>query len=105
MSYDEMAGHMKEGLGMIGRIKHVHASVLSVSEHGKSGSTKTVHSIDATTVGPDHKSHRMSMTGTSKDTWVKIGGKWKMSSMTWLSQTMKMDGKPMTGMAPQTARP
>jgi len=46
-------------------------------------------------VGQDKKTHTMTFTGTSADTYVKQGGTWKMSKMAWIKQTATMDGKPI----------
>jgi hypothetical protein len=46
-------------------------------------------------MGPDKKSHTMSFSGTSTNTYVKVKGKWLMSVMSWGKSTMMMDGKPM----------
>jgi len=46
----------------------------------------------------DGKSHIFGGTTTTIDTWVKVGGSWKMKMTKTLSDKMLLDGKPMPGM-------
>lgn len=50
------------------------------------------------TVGKDH---RLTRTGVSRDTWVRLGSKWKLKSSTILSQSTVMDGRSL----PSPGRP
>jgi len=79
---------------------------------------KSINHVDHLTIGPttilatvtssgemktkklpqDGKSHTFGGTTKSVDTWVKIGGSWKMKSTKTLSETLLLDGKPMPGM-------
>ena len=57
-----------------------------------------------TMMGPDKKSHKIVAVMTSKDTWVKTKGGWKMSSMTVVSSKMTSDGKPFNPGGPTPAK-
>jgi hypothetical protein len=46
----------------------------------------------------DGKVHRLANTGTSEDTWVKVGGAWKIKQSKSLTSKMLLDGKPLPGM-------
>ena len=45
----------------------------------------------------DGKAHIMSNTSKSQDTWVKVGGSWKMKISKELTDNLKIDGKPAPG--------
>ncbi|HLK15690.1 MAG TPA: hypothetical protein VKT78_12880 [Fimbriimonadaceae bacterium] len=99
MNLTQMMAGIKQGSGMM-KIKSAHAKILSCSEKGgKSGSTTTSHDFKGTMTGPDKKPHTLAGSMTSKDTWVKVGGKWKMSVMTVTGYKATMDGKPYNPMA------
>lgn len=92
---DTMLSHMKTGIGGMGKVTVAKAKVLSLKEKGSTAMAKAEHTIGGTMPGPDGKPHVMVIIGSVEETYVKKGGKWKMSKMVWLSQKMTMDGKPM----------
>lgn len=49
-------------------------------------------------MGGDGKAHLISNTAKSEDTWVKVGGTWKMKSSKSISDRMTFDGKAAPGM-------
>jgi hypothetical protein len=79
---------------------------------------KSINHIDHLTLGPttilvtvtssgemrtkklpqDGKSHTFGGTTTTIDTWVKVGGSWKMKMTKTLSEKVQIDGKSMPGM-------
>lgn len=93
MGFDQMLGEMKQSFGMMKRVIVAKAVSSHIAVHGDMATSSTSHHIVATMAGPDHKTHRMDMAGVSADTYKKEGGAWKLASMTWGAQTMKMDGK------------
>jgi hypothetical protein len=95
---DEMLEGMKMGLGMMQKLTACNVKLLKLQEHGKTAVGSMEHNMVGTMMGQDKKTHTMSFTGVSEHTYVNVGGKWKMSSMTWKSQKQTMDGKPVTGM-------
>lgn len=95
---DEMISNMKMGLGAMKKLNTVATKVLSVKQSGNTGTVSTVHVMSGVTAGQDKKPHILSFTGMSQDTYVKIGGKWKMSKMVMKTQKMTLDGKPTQGM-------
>lgn len=96
---DTMLANMKMGIGSMGKVTVASAKVLALKEKGSTASAKTQHTIGGTMPGPDGKPHEMTIVGSVEETYVKKGGKWKMSKMVWLSQKMLMDGKPMDAAA------
>jgi hypothetical protein len=47
--------------------------------------------------GPDHKNHEIAFEATNVDTWVRVGGDWKLEHSKVLSFAMTRDGKPTRG--------
>ena len=98
MGFDGMVAGMKAGLGMMKDISVADMHILSLKQTGDTATVLTSHKMVGHTLpGKDKKSHLMSFSGVSVDTYKKVGGAWKMSGMAWKSQEQKMDGKPMTG--------
>jgi hypothetical protein len=95
MNMDQMCQGMAMGLGQMKKLLKADSKILSVKEKGNTGTSTTDHIMEGVTVGPDKKPHTMTFKGVSTETYVKQGGKWKMSKMAWGKQTMLMDGKPM----------
>jgi hypothetical protein len=89
---DQMIANMKTGVGMM-KISRAEATIVSLKRSGNSATCVMRHSMSGTSKGPDKKLHTMLFSGISEDTYVKVGGKWKMSKMDWKNQTVKMDGK------------
>jgi len=94
-AFEVMAEGMKLGIGGMQKITRSASKIVSLKESGTGATCMMQHLMVGTVAGPDKKPHTLSFTGTSKDTYVKEGGKWKMSRMEWVKQTMTMDGKPM----------
>lgn len=94
MSYDQMVADMKVTFAQFTKVTSAKTAMVSAKETGNKANSVSTHAISATMVGPDKKSHKLVMIGTTNDTWVKTGKDWKMSSMKWVKQTMTMDGKP-----------
>jgi hypothetical protein len=93
MTFDQMVGGMKMGLAMISQMKSADDRLLSLKTVGDTTTAKTIHSLVGLIADPKTKrNHTMSFSGVSVDVFKKVGGSWKMSSMTWLSQGRKMDG-------------
>ena len=97
-NFAQMFANMKQGIGMMKSFKVCSAHSSNIKEKGNKGSGMTTHTMIGTTTGPDKKTHVMNFVGTSTDTYVKVGGQWKMSRMEMKTTKMTMDGKPMPGM-------
>lgn len=92
---DQVIAGIKMGLSGMTKVTVAKATVHSLKQKGNTAVAKGEHTIAGITMGPDKKPHTMVIVGATEDTYVKQGGKWKMSKMVWLSQKMTMDGKPM----------
>lgn len=94
MSYDEMVKNLKVSFDSMKTVQS--ASVLMVSSHEtpKKADSACSHRVEGTMMGPDNKSHKFTMKGTSSETWEKDGKVWKMKTMKWVNQSMTLDGKP-----------
>jgi len=99
----QMMQNMKMGITSMKKMTKVDSKVLSCTEKGSTGMSKSMHVMEGMVAGPDKKDHKMSFSGVASETYVKVKGKWMMSKMSWDSQKMTMDGKPMG--APMQAQP
>jgi hypothetical protein len=95
MDLDTMCEMMKQGLGSLTKVTEASTKIKDLKEKGNTATCTAIHTMKGTMMGPDKKSHKMVMIGTSKDTYKKVNGKWKMSIMEWTADKMTMDGKPM----------
>ena len=91
--FDDMWMSMKMGLDGMTKITECTTRVTDVKMEGDMGWCKDHHHMMGMMMGQDKKKHKMSFDGVSADTFMKVDGKWKMSRMEWVSQTIKMDGK------------
>jgi hypothetical protein len=99
MTYDQMIAGMKMGFASMSSVKMAEMKVLSVKpdkvDMADSATVVTSHHMSAITTDAKKKSHVMTFSGTSIDTYKKVGGNWLMSSMTWKLQETKLDGHRM----------
>ncbi|MBS1716783.1 MAG: hypothetical protein JSS72_03515 [Armatimonadetes bacterium] len=94
MNFDQMMGEMKMGLGMYKKIDTVSMKYMSTSSKGNEGWATCWHKMGGTMVGADKKTHRMEFIGTTKNTYRKENGEWKLAKMEWTEDKMMLDGKP-----------
>ncbi len=95
MTYDQMMAQMKASMSAMKCTSAV-AKLVTLKEKGNMGTSTESHVMTGTmTGGPDKKLHKVSFSGMSTNTYVKVGKMWKMSKMSWGKSTMMMDGKPM----------
>lgn len=94
MTYDEMLNTMKQSFGMISKMTSATMKIESVRAKGSVAKVAMVQRMRGTMVGPDKKTHKMTFTARTIDTWKKDGKSWKLAEMNWKSQKMTMDGKP-----------
>jgi hypothetical protein len=91
----QMIQNMKMGISSMKKMTKVDSKVISCTEKGSTGMSKSMHLMEGTVAGPDKKDHKMTFSGIASESYVKVKGKWMMSRMSWDSQKMSMDGKPM----------
>lgn len=99
-NFQQMVAGMESGLGMMKKMIKAEAHTVKLREKGNTATATSYHEMTGTITGPDKKPHTMSYSGTSEDTYVRQGGKWKMSKMAWIKDTMLVDGKPVSPGAP-----
>lgn len=88
-------------------MKKIHQCTMKASKITIKGTNAVVindSTFDATTSGPDGKSHKMVMIGSSKDTLVKTKKGWLFKSVEMLTAKMTMDGKPYNPSGAPTAK-
>lgn len=91
----QMVSEMQMGLSAMQKITIATTQLLSYTVSGGTVVTKTNRTVGGLVVGKDKKPHTMLSSGMSTETYVKQGGRWKMSKMVWTDGPMTMDGKPM----------
>ena len=94
MTYSQMMEQMKANMSAMKCTSAV-AKLVTLKEKGNTATSTESHVMKGTTMGADKKSHTMSFSGMSTNTYVKVGKDWKMSRMSWGKSTMMMDGKAM----------
>ena len=102
IGFDAMCAEMEKGLGQMKKMNQATESAISIQEHGDTAAVTTNHYMQGVMPGPSKKPVFLGFIGTTKDTWVRQHGKWKMSRMEWVHQTMMINGKPVGGAAPAT---
>ena len=90
--FDAMLAQMKQGFAMM-KINSASATTSKLMQHGDSATCQSNHHMTGSLAGPDKKKHKMVFDGVSTDTWRKEDGHWKLASMVWGKETIKMDGK------------
>ncbi len=98
MNRDQMVATMAQSFKGMGKVDKVESKTLSVKEKGNTGVATTTHAITNVVKGPsDKKAKVMVYTGKSMDEYRRVGGKWKLTKMTWIETKMTIDGKPVGG--------
>ncbi|MEI8281441.1 MAG: nuclear transport factor 2 family protein [Armatimonadota bacterium] len=80
MTYAQMMEQMKASMATMKCTSAV-AKLVTLKEKGNSATSTESHVMKGTTMGADKKSHTMSFSGMSTNTYVKVGKDWKMSKM------------------------
>ena len=91
-TYSQMMEHMKGSFGQM-KLSSAKASIVSLKQKGDGAVSVEKHVMLGSMTGPDKKSHKITMTGNSTNTYKKVKGKWLMSVMSWGVMDMTMDGK------------
>lgn len=105
-SLRQMVGEMKRVFDAIPKMTSEDSILLSLVKHGDTATCTTMHKIKGVSEDDSGTSHHLFFFGTSVDTYRKVNGKWRMSSMVWRTRQLTMDDKPMkisasaTGVAP-----
>ena len=94
MTFSEMCKNTEMSMAMMPKITNAYSAILKCKESGDTGTATMRHTMIGTMIGSDKKTHVLNMVAMSNYTFIKLRGKWLMSSMTWGDTSMKMDGKP-----------
>lgn len=95
MNFDQMVETMKTSFQMMKKVTHSQAKIVTLKVKGNVGTSTETHSMTGLMTGEDKKTHTLTFSGTTTNTYRKEGGVWKLAVMKWTSQKMAMDGKPM----------
>ncbi len=93
MGFDQMVEMMSQSFATVDKMTKVSSKILSLKTKGASGEGQTSHIMMWTMKGEDGKSHKMSYSGVTKDTYVKKNKIWYLSCMEWTKTKTTMDGK------------
>jgi len=100
MGRDQMLAMMGQGFKMMGTMTKSESKRLSLKANETSGTCVELHIIEYKQKAPGQtKMSLISYTGKSTDSYKKINGKWKLTSMVWADTKWTMDGKPFNPMA------
>lgn len=80
---------------MMDKVTTSSTRIISLKESGKTGSGKVELKMTGTMKGQGKKLHSMDWTGVFTEEFRKVGGKWKLATMTAGSQKFLMDNKPV----------
>ena len=94
MTFDQMFEQMKGSLSMM-KLTKASTQVVSVKEKGTMGTSVEKHVMAGTMTGPDKKTHKVSFSGVSTNSYTKAGKAWMLKVMSWGKSEMLMDGKPV----------
>jgi hypothetical protein len=99
MSFDKMCQVMTMSFTRMQKVTQADSKTIDLLETGNTAVATTYHAMAAVMSGSDKKNHKLTYTGTSKDTYIKQGGKWKLSKMAWSNDKTLIDGKPLPSMS------
>lgn len=96
MTLDGMIQHLTSGIKSIGTVRFVSSKLVSLQEGGKTATAKMVFMVAGVMAGaPKVKPTTVTSTGDATDTFVKVGGKWKLKKEVWGKQKILLNGKPL----------
>lgn len=87
-NFDQMFAGVKMGFAGTKSMKSCTSRMVSLVEKGNTAISTTYHQMEGTSQGNGTKPMPFKFSGTSVETYKKVGGKWLMSSMSWKSQKM-----------------
>ena len=94
MDFKTMIEMVKQGVMSLKSIDTSSSHFKSFKVTGNKAVAMTIHKMGGIMDLGDGKKHTFTYGGDSKDEFVKVSGKWRMSRMTWGKDQMTMDGKP-----------
>ena len=92
MTFDQMWKPMKASMSGI-RCTMAKSTVSGLKEKGNMATGVETHHMMGTMIGADKKSHKLTVDGTSTNTYMMVGKSWKMSKRVTGENKMTIDGK------------
>ena len=94
-TFKTFIGLFKASITMTDKVTSSSTRIISLKEGGNSASSELEKRMTGTMVmPPDKKIHTMDWTGHFTEEYRKVGGKWKVTTMTEGKQKFLVDGKP-----------
>jgi len=87
-------GNFNASIVMAEKITSSSSRIVSLKETGDRATGQVEHKMKATMKMQDNKVHQTDWTGIFTEEYRKVGGKWKIATMTAGAQKFLVDGKP-----------
>jgi hypothetical protein len=97
MNVNQAMAGIKQLFAAMKSIDSVHSSCVSASMKGDTVTAVVDGKIMGTMIGAKGKTMKIVDQSRDRETWVKMGGKWKIKSVTMISDHMTANGKPLPG--------
>lgn len=106
MNFDQMIGRLRQSYSAYAKMTRVSIRVLSVQEHGATGTAVERQTTNGIVKTPGKKSHTDANVVVGTVTYRRVDGRWKMAAMSVKTEKVTVDGKPMpAGGAKRPASP
>lgn len=86
---------LQQEFAAIKEIKDSRWRILDLKVKGSTATVKMTQTLTGVIVGQDQKTHTLSSTNVSLDTWVRTSAGWKLRKSVELSEKTLLDGKPI----------
>ncbi|MGC8667552.1 MAG: nuclear transport factor 2 family protein [Chthonomonadales bacterium] len=87
---------LEQEFAAIKEIKDSRWRILDLKVKGNVATVKMTQTLSGVILGQDQKTHTLSSTNVSVDTWVRTSAGWKLRKSVELSEKTLVDGKPVT---------
>jgi ketosteroid isomerase-like protein len=99
MTREQMSKMMEQMMGTM-TISKIGNKVETLKVKGNTAIADVTSRSSGKMKGQDGKTHTVAYVSKSRDTWTKTAGGWKLKRIEAISETMTMDGKPVSYGAP-----
>ena len=89
---------LQQEFAAIKEVKNTRWSILEFGVKGNVATVKMTQTLSGVFTGQDQKTHTLSSTNVSVDTWVRTPSGWKLRKSVELSEKTLVDGKPLPQM-------
>lgn len=93
----QMLAQMQQMMPMIQKFGKYSVVIEKLTTKGNTAEATVLNNVSMTMAGPDKKPHTIVDVERSKDSWVKVGGQWKLKVSKTYEVKATMDGQPLPG--------